>query len=73
MPVTGSTHDVRVRKDRNIRFAQHLRCLADAGYQGLTKVHATRQTPAKQSTHHPLTGAQKAANRVHVSESWEHM
>lgn len=61
---TGSTHDFRVFKASKIRFAQQLRCLADAGYQGLTNVHANSQTPAKKSKHHPLTGAQKAANRA---------
>ena len=60
---TGSTHDVRVFKDSNIRFGQDIRCLADAGYQGLTNVHTNSQTPTKTSKYHPLTDAQKAANR----------
>ena len=39
-------------------------CLADAGYQGLANLHNNSQTPKKKSKHHPLTSAQKAANRA---------
>jgi len=38
--------------------------LADAGYQGLTGLHPSSQTPAKKSKLHPLSQEQKASNRV---------
>lgn len=39
------------------------RCLADSGYQGLTKLHDNRWTPHKRSKQHPLTPEQKQENR----------
>jgi len=44
-------------------MAYHVRCLADAGYQGLVELHANSQTPRKKSKHRPWTPEQKAANR----------
>lgn len=44
-------------------MAAQILCLADAGYQGLTAVHANSQTPQKKSKHYPLTLAQRVANR----------
>ena len=44
-------------------MAAQVLCLADAGYQGLTELHANSQTPKKKSKHHPLTPEQKSANR----------
>ena len=37
---------------------------ADSGYQGLRKQHAESRTPKKRSKRHPLTPAEKAANRA---------
>jgi IS5 family transposase len=59
----GSTHDFRLFKDSKTFMAAQVLCLADAGYQGLTELHANSQTPKKKSQHHPLTLKQKAANR----------
>ena len=44
-------------------MAHQILCLADAGYQGLTNLHANSRTPKKKSKHHPLTEEQIAANR----------
>ena len=44
-------------------MAAQVLCLADAGYQGLTELHANSRTPKKKSKHHPLTSEQKAVNR----------
>jgi len=38
--------------------------LADAGYQGLSKLHSNSQMPAKRSKLHPLSQEQKATNRA---------
>jgi hypothetical protein len=59
----GSTHDFRLFKESYVGMAQGIRCLADTGYLGLTKLHANSQIPAKKSKLHPLTREQKAANR----------
>jgi len=48
----GSKHDF-----------QHLRLLADAGYQGLTGLHENSQTPFKKSKYHALTKREKQSNR----------
>ena len=59
----GSTHDFRLFKESKTVMAYHVRCLADAGYQGLADLHTNSQTPQKKSKHHPLTIEQKVANR----------
>ena len=35
----GSKHDFQLFKDTACEFAEHLRILADAGYQGLAELH----------------------------------
>jgi hypothetical protein len=59
----GSTHDFHLFEESKTVMAYHMLCLADAGYQGLADLHTNSQTPKKKSKHHPLTVAQKAANR----------
>lgn len=39
------------------------RCLADLGYQGLTRLHVNSEIPYKKSKYHPLTKDEKRANR----------
>jgi IS5 family transposase len=60
----GSKHDFQMFKDAECKVADHLRLLADAGYQGLAELHPNSQTPFKKSKHHPLTERQKQSNRV---------
>jgi hypothetical protein len=43
----GRTHDFRLFKASQVRFAQFQLCLADKGYQGLDKRHAHSCTPLK--------------------------
>ena len=45
-------------------MSQEVRVLADAGYQGVADIHATSQTPLKNTKLHPLTKEQKATNRA---------
>lgn len=59
----GSTHDFQIFKQNRPAIALKTVCLADAGYQGITRCHVNSCTPFKKSKHHPLTPAQKAANR----------
>ena len=56
-------HDFQLFKTSRIGIMAETECLADTGYQGLTRLHANSQTPKKKSKHHPLTPEQKAANR----------
>lgn len=62
----GSMHDFKLFKTSGLVGALALtpntRCLADLGYLGLPKLHASAQTPTRKSKHHPLTPEQKAAN-----------
>jgi transposase len=59
----GSVHDFQLFKSSRMGIAEEIECLADAGYQGLSKLHLNSQTPKKKSKHHPLTPEQKAVNR----------
>ena len=59
----GSTHDFRLFKESKTAIAKQILCLADSGYQGLMDLHANSKIPTKKSKHHPLTLAQKKANR----------
>jgi transposase len=60
----GSKHDFQLFMDTGFDFAEHLRILADAGYQGLTGLHANSQTPLKKSKLHALTLREKQRNRA---------
>jgi IS5 family transposase len=60
----GSKHDFQLFKDDQIELAEHIRVLADAGYQGLAELRENCQTPFKKSKYHPLTKRQKQRNRV---------
>jgi transposase len=60
----GSQHDFQLFKDDENDIAEHIRVLADAGYQGLAELHENCQTPFKKSKYHPLTERQKQRNRV---------
>ena len=59
----GNKHDFQLFKDDKLDIAQHIRILADAGYQGLADLHENCQTPYKKSKYHPLTKKQKQKNR----------
>ena len=64
----GSMHDFQLFKSSRIGLRAEIECLADAGYQGLAKLHGNSQTPHKKSKHHPLTAEQKVANRELASQ-----
>ena len=59
-----SNHDFQVFKEDDCESAEHLRILADAGYQGLNQLHENSQTPFKKSKYHALTKREKQSNRV---------
>ena len=60
----GGTHDLSLFKQSQVRFAQHLLCLADKGYQGITKLHANSITPQKKPPRKRLSDDDKQANRA---------
>lgn len=60
----GKIHDFNLFKATYGGITQEIYCLADSGYQGLTKVHENSQTPTKRSKHHPLTSEQKESNKA---------
>ena len=60
----GSKHDFQLFKDHQANIAEHIRVLADAGYQGLAELHENCQTPFKKSKHHPLTKRQTQRNKA---------
>jgi transposase len=45
-------------------LAQHIRVLADGGYQGMVELHQNSQTPCKKSKYPPLTKKEKQQNRA---------
>jgi hypothetical protein len=59
----GSTHDFQLFKEDKLNLAQHVRILAEAGYQGLAELHENCQTPFKKSKYHSLTKKEKQRNR----------
>lgn len=60
----GSKHDFQLFKDDQLDITEHIRILADAGYQGLADLHENCQTPFKKSKYHPLTKKEKHKNRT---------
>ena len=60
----GSKHDFQLFRDNGSDISEHIRVLADAGYQGLAELHENCQTPFKKSKHHLLTERQKLRNRA---------
>jgi transposase len=60
----GSKHDFQLFKENGRDFADHIRILADAGYQGLTEFHENCQTPCKKSKYHALTKREQQKNRT---------
>ena len=58
----GSKHDFQLFKEDGGDIADHIRILADAGYQGLAELHENCQTPFKKSKYHALTKKEKQRN-----------
>ena len=58
----GKRHDFQLFKESNLSLPPHVLLLADAGYQGVAKIHRNSQTPAKKTKLQPLNKEQKADN-----------
>lgn len=64
----GRVHDFRLFKTSQVRFAATIQLLGDKGYQGVAKLHANSQTPAKKPKGADLSQAQRQANRTLAQE-----
>jgi hypothetical protein len=60
----GRTHDLNLFKRSQVRFYHFLLCLADKGYQGISKLHANSITPQKKPPRKRLSTVDKQANRA---------
>jgi len=60
---SGKTHDFELFKQSRLGLSEQIKCLGDAGYQGLEKEHENCQTPTKKPKGAELTKEQKRANR----------
>lgn len=61
---SGAVHDFRLFKESGLKLPPHVPLLADAGYQGVAKIHLNSRTPAKKTKLHPLNKEQQLANRI---------
>jgi hypothetical protein len=50
----GRTHDFRLFKESGAAVQPHVLILADAGYQGISKIHKNSRTPFKRKKNCPL-------------------
>jgi transposase len=60
----GRKHDFQLFKETGFSLPPHLLLLADAGYQGVAKIHPNSQKPFKKTKLHPLNKEQKASNQT---------
>lgn len=58
----GKNHDFKLFKENYAGIHKEIVCLAESGYQGLTKIHENSETPTKKSKKHPLSVEQKQKN-----------
>ena len=57
-------HDFLLFKKKYIVISSKIKILGDSGYQGITKIHANRETPKKVSKLHPPTKEDKENNKI---------
>ena len=61
---TGRRHDFQLFKESGGKLPPHILLLADAGYQGVAKIHPNSQTPFKKTKLHPLDKKQIHCNKT---------
>lgn len=59
----GREHDFSLLKSSKVQLGQKIICLADKGYQGITKIHALSHTPQKKPRKASLSGEDRQSNR----------
>ena len=60
---TGKEHDFKLFKRSQVKPLTHIEILADKGYQGIRKIHASSHTPIKKKKKKPLASIEKEYNR----------
>lgn len=60
----GRTHDFKMFKDSDPHFNELLKGLADSGYQGISKIWSSIETPVKKQRGGQLTDDEKEFNHV---------
>ena len=60
---TGQVHDFRLFKLHRLPMLPTQLCLADKGYQGITKLHSSSCTPAKKPRKAKLSEPERQHNR----------
>ena len=60
---TGKEHDFQLFKRSQLKPLKQIEILADKGYQGIKKIHASSYTPIKKKKKQPLASMEKEYNR----------
>lgn len=60
----GKTHDFKMFKESNPRFREFLKGLADSGYQGISKIWSSMETPYKKPRSGELSDEEKEFNSL---------
>ena len=60
---TGKEHDFQLFKPSQVKPLKQIEILADKGYQGIKKIHASSYTPIKKKKKQPLASMEKEYNR----------
>ena len=60
---TGKEHDFQLFKRSQVKPLKQIDILADKGYQGIKKLHASSYTPIKKNKKQPLASMEKKYNR----------
>ena len=60
----GKTHDFKMFKESNPRFREFLKGLADSGYQGISKIWSSVETPYKKPRGGELSDEEKEFNSL---------
>lgn len=58
----GKVHDFALLARSRVHFSDHIRVLADKGYQGISKLHSNSITPIKETKNHKLSRDEKTFN-----------
>jgi hypothetical protein len=59
----GRKHDFKLFKNSKVCFKENVVCLADAGYQGIRKIHPNSELPKKKTKKNPLSKKDKKENQ----------
>lgn len=58
----GKVHDFSLFKRSKVHFSDHIKVLADKGYQGISELHRNSTTPVKRTKNHKFSRDEKQFN-----------